>query len=148
MDFSDNTHNMAELVFQGAAEMDIAKTCREEVLQSLAIWRQRPDHQLSGAKFLQVENCSLFSITYDGEAGEYWPDEPMNDVSEILIREFLYRDGICNLIDEHVRLFEIKYNIMALDVDEHFLVCPYVTASGNISGAVVVCVTKMMRRPT
>jgi len=32
-----------------------------------------------------------------------------------------------------------------LSVDEYVLVCPYLTEAGNISGIVVVCVTKMMR---
>ena len=87
----------------------------------------------------------LFSITYEGEAGEYWPDESMTDITETLVREFLYRDGICSLTDERVRLIRMKYNVMASEGDEYVLVCPYVTAAGNISGIVVVCVNMMLR---
>jgi hypothetical protein len=39
----------------------------------------------------------------------------------------------------------MKYNIMALSGDEYVLVCPYLTEAGNISGILVVCVTKIMR---
>jgi hypothetical protein len=39
----------------------------------------------------------------------------------------------------------MKYNIMALAGDEYVLICPYLTAAGNISGILIVCVTKMMR---
>jgi len=33
---------------------------------------------------------------------------------------------------------------MALTGDEYLLVCPYMTAAGNVSGIVVVTVTKMI----
>ncbi len=64
----------------------------------------------------------------------------------MLIREFLYRDGICSLTVERVRLIRMKYHIMALDGDEHVLICPYLTEAGNISGVAVVCVTKMIQK--
>ena len=95
---------------------------------------------------LHVENSTLFSITYEGRAGEYWPDESMNNLTETLVREFLFRDGICSISDERVRLIHMKYNVMASEGDEYVLVCPYLSAAGNISGIVVVCVTMMMIR--
>ncbi len=88
----------------------------------------------------------LFSITYEGKSRDYWPNESENDISEILIREFLYHDGICSLSDERIRLFHARYSIMALTGDEYLLVCPYLTEAGNISGIVVVTVTKIIRR--
>ncbi|MFQ5982298.1 MAG: hypothetical protein ACE5KS_02875 [Woeseiaceae bacterium] len=143
-DFSDQRHSLAELAFQGATELDPNQFCKGEVIDSLETWRQRPDHESSGADLLRVVNCSLFSISYQGEAGEYWPNESENDISETLIREFLYRDGICTLTDERVHLIHMKYSIMAMTGDEYVLVCPFLTAAGNISGIVVVCVTKMI----
>jgi len=145
MDFSDKKHNLAELAFQGATDMDPEQTCKQQVIDALEIWRGRPDHQSSGAELLHIENCMLFSITYEGEAGEYWPDEAMTDITETLVREFLYRDGICSLTDERVRLIRMKYNVMASEGDEYVLVCPYLTAAGNISGIVVVCVNMMIQ---
>ena len=145
MDFSDDRHNLAELAFQGATEVNPDKVCRPEVIDSMATWRHRPDHQVSGADLLHIEDCALFSISHEGESGDYWPDESANDTSETLIREFLYRDGICSLTDERVRLFRMKYRVIALDGDEYLLVCPYLTDAGNISGIVVVCVTKMIQ---
>jgi hypothetical protein len=145
-DFSDDRHYLAELAFQGASDMDLDHTCKQEVIEALEGWRGRTDRQSSGAELLHIENCMLFSITYEGEAGEYWPDESMTDITETLVREFLYRDGICSLTDEHVRLVHMKYNVMASEGDEYALICPYLTAAGNIAGIVVVCVNKMIRR--
>jgi hypothetical protein len=146
MDFSDDKHNLAELAFHGATEVDPEQTCTKDVIRALATWSHRPNHQLSGSDLLRLDDCALFSINYEGNARDYWPNEPQNDISETLIREFLYHDGICTLSDERVRLFHARYTIMALDGDEYLLVCPYLTATGNISGMVVVTVTKMIPR--
>ena len=144
-DFSDSKHYLAELAFQGAIEMDPEQSCKQEVIDALVSWRDRPDHLAAGANLLHVDNTMLFCISYEGKAGEYWPDESMNDVTETLVREYLYPGGICSLSDERVRLIHMKYNVMASEGDEYVLVCPYLTAAGNISGIVVVCVTKMLR---
>ncbi len=146
MDFSDNKHNLADLVFHGATEVDPEQTCTKDAVQALTTWSHRPNHQSSGSELLRLHDCALFSIDYEGKARDYWPDESENDISETLIREFLYHDGICTLSDERVRLFRASYTIIALDGDEYLLVCPYLTAAGNISGIVVVTVTKMIRR--
>ncbi len=146
MDFSDNKHNLADLVFHGATEVDPEQTCTKDAVQALTTWSHRPNHQSSGSELLRLHDCALFSIDYVGKARDYWPDESENDISETLIREFLYHDGICTLSDERVRLFRASYSIIALDGDEYLLVCPYLTAAGNISGIVVVTVTKMIRR--
>ncbi len=142
MDFSDNKHNLAELAFNGATEVTPEQKCTKEVIQALATWNHRPNHQVSGSDLLRLDDCAVFSINYQGKAGDYWPNESENNISETLIREFLYNEGICNLSDEKVRLFHVRYTIMALTGDEYLLVCPYLTAAGNISGIVAVTVTK------
>ncbi len=144
MDFSDNKHSLAELAFHGATEVDPEQICTKDVIQALATWSRRPNHHLSGSGLLRLDNCAFFSINYEGKSRDYWPNESKNDISEILIREFLYHEGICTLSDERVRLFHVRYTIMALTGDEYLLVCPYLTAAGNISGIVVVTVTKMI----
>jgi len=144
VDFSDNKHNLAEFAFNGATEVTPEYICAKEVIQALATWNHRPNHQVSGSDLLRLDDCAVFSINYEGKAGDYWPNESENNISETLIREFLYNEGICNLSDEKVRLFHVRYTIMALTGDEYLLVCPYLTAAGNISGIVVVTVTKMI----
>jgi hypothetical protein len=146
MDFFDNKHTLAELVFQGATELESMQELGDEEKKALIAWRQRINPQSSGAEFLQLPDCSVFSITYEGKADEYWPNESETEVTETLIRDFLYRDGICSLTDEEVKLISMKYQIMALDGDEQVLICPYLTEAGNISGIVVVCVTKMVQK--
>jgi hypothetical protein len=145
MDFSDHKHELAELAFQGATEMDLEQAGMPAMSDVLATWRDRVDHHSSGAECFRMPDCPIFSITYEGNATEYWPNEKENDIIETLVREFLYRDGICSLTDERVRLIHMKYNVMAVSGDEFVLVCPYLTEAGNISGIVVVCVTKMLR---
>ncbi len=144
MDFSDNKHNVAELAFHGATEVDIQQTCTTDITEALATWSHRPNRQMSGSDLLRLDGCTFFSINYEGKATDYWPNESKNDISETLIREFLYHEGLCTLSDERVRLFHVRYTIMALTGDEYLLVCPYLTAAGNISGIVVVTVTKMI----
>jgi hypothetical protein len=144
MEFSDQTHNLAELAFHGATEVAPDQICTKEVIQALATWSHRPNHQVSGSDLLRLNDCAVFSIDYEGKTRDYWPNESENDISETLIREFLYHEGICTLSDERVRLFHVRYTIMALTGDEYLLVCPYLTAAGNISGIVVVTVTKMI----
>jgi hypothetical protein len=145
IDFTDNKHSVAELAFQGAEEMDLEQSCTPEMLDVLAMWRDRTDHQASGSELFHTEHCTAFSISYEGKAGEYWPNESDNDIVETLIRDFYYRDGICSICDEQIRMVHLKYNIMALAGDEFVLVCPYLTEAGNISGILVVCVTKLVR---
>ena len=145
MDFSDNKHTLATLAFHGATEVDPEQICTQDVIQALATWSHRQNHELSGSDLFQLDNCARFSISYEGKAMDYWPNESENDISETLIREFLYHDGICSLSDERARLFHASYTIIALDGDEYLLVCPYLAATGNISGIVVVTVTKMIR---
>ncbi len=144
MDFSDNKHNLAELAFHGATEVAPEQMCTKDVIQALETWSHRPNHQSSGSDLLRLDECAVFSIDYEGTARDYWPNESENDISETLIREFLYHEGICTLSDERVRLFHARYTIMALTGDEYLLICPYLTAAGNISGIVVVTVTKMI----
>ena len=143
MDFTDDRHNVAELVFHGTKEVDLEQACAKDIVQALAFWRNRPDHQSTGSDFLQLERCALFSISLEGEAKDYWPTESENNISETSIREFLYPRGICALSDERVRLFHVRYSIIALNGDEYLLVCPYLTAAGNTAGIVVVTVRKM-----
>ncbi len=145
MDFSDNKHNVAELAFHGATEVAPEQICKKDVIQALATWSHRPNHQLSGSDLLRLDDCAIYSINYEGKAGDYWPNESENDISETLIREFLYDQGICTLSYERVRLFHARYTIIALTDDEYLLVCPCLTAALNISGIVVVTVTKMIR---
>ena len=144
MDFSDNKHTVSELAFHGATEVDIQQTCTKDITEALVTWSHRPNRQLSGSEVLRLDGCTLFSINYEGKTRDYWPNESENDISETLIRELLYHDGICTLSDERIRLFNVRYTIMALTGDEYLLVCPYLTAAGNISGIVVVSVTKMI----
>ncbi len=145
MDFSDNKHNLAELAFHGATEVDPEQICTKDVIEALATWSHRSNHQSSGSDLLRLDHCAFFSINYEGKCRDYWPNESENDISETLIREFLYHEGICTLSEERARLFHVRYTIMALQGDEYLLVCPYLTATGNISGIVVVTVTKIIR---
>lgn len=144
-DFTDNKHTVAELAFQGAEEMAIDQSCGSEMLDAISAWHERADQHDSGAEMFRWEHCPVFSITYEGVASQYWPTEKENNIVETLVRDFLYRDGICSLKDDRVRLVHMKYNIMALAGDEYVLVCPYLTEAGNIGGILVVCVTKIMQ---
>jgi hypothetical protein len=145
MDFHDDQHSLAELVFQGASEFEPSPELKAEVRKVVGAWHQRSDQHSPCADMFHVPECSVFSITYQGEAGDHWPSESDTALTETLVREFLYSSGICSLTDVREQLICMKYQIMALEGDEHVMVCPYLTEAGNISGIVVVCLTKMIR---
>ncbi len=147
MDFSDNKHNPAGFIFHGAEEIDPDQACTQDVVDALAAWSHRSSHESPGLDLLRVNGCPLFSITYDGKATDYWPSESENDISETLIREFLYHNGICQLSDDRAHLFHVRYRLLSMTEADCLLVCPYLTAIGNISGTVVVTVTKKIREP-
>jgi hypothetical protein len=75
MDFSDNKHTLAELIFQGATEVDPEQLFTNDLTQTLATWSHRPNHQSSGSDLLRLDDCALFSISYEGKAMDYWPSE-------------------------------------------------------------------------
>jgi hypothetical protein len=61
IDFTDKKHSVAELAFQGAEEMDLEQSCTPEMLDVLAMWRDRTDHQASGSELFHTEHCTAFS---------------------------------------------------------------------------------------
>lgn len=145
MDFSDNKHNPVGLVLHGVEEVDPGVACRSEVVDALDAWRNRSSHQSPGHDLLRFDDCPQFSISYDGKAGDYWPSETDNDISETIVRGFLFHDGICRLTDEQTHLYHVRYRIVSTVDNDCLLVCPYLTFAGNISGIVVVSVTRMIR---
>jgi hypothetical protein len=145
MNFSDKQHEPAGFIFHGATELDPEDACKAEVLDALAEWDRRPNHDSPGVDLLQLDGCPHFLISHDGQARNYWPSRSENDISETLIREFLYHDGICRLVDDRAHLFHVKYRMLSMTEADCLLVCPYLTDSGHISGIVVVLVTKKIR---
>ena len=142
MNFSDNKHSLAGFVCQSTEEMDPSQACTQDLTDALADWRRRPNHELQELALLQLDGCPHFLMSHDGKATDYWPNEYRNDISEILIREFLYHDGICKLTSDRVRLFNLKYKLLSIIGADCLLVCPYLKHSGSISGILVVLVTK------
>lgn len=145
MGFSDEKHNPVGFVLHRVEEVDPGAACKQELLDALASWRQRPNHESPGLETLCFEGCPQFSISYDGHARNYWPSQLDNEISETVVREFLFHDGICKLEDEQAHLFHLRYRVLSAQQNDCLLVCPYLSAAGNISGIVVVLVTRKIR---
>ena len=145
IDFSDSDFSLADLVFQGAVEHEPAALCNDQVLDTLNAWQQRPDVTEPATDAFRLEQTRSFVMSYQGQASGYWPDKEGNWIGECLVREFLFRDGICQLESLDPRLYVAKYKLEALIDVEYLLVCPYPTEAGNIGGAVVVCVNQHLR---
>ena len=145
MDFSKSTFSLADLVFQGTTLHEPAELCNDAVLTALSDWQQRAEPALPFASAFRLEDTRSFAIRYDGETSEYWPDEDSNWLGECLIREFLFRDGICVMDSFEPRLYLAKYKIEAVIDREYLLVCPYPTESGNLGGMLVVCVNRHLK---
>jgi hypothetical protein len=142
MNFSGNKHALAGFVCQSTKEIDPNLACTQDLVNALAAWSRRPNHELPGLELLHLDGCPHFLMSLDGEATDYWPNESQNDISETLIRESLFRDGICTLSNDRARLFNLKYKLLSIVDADCLLVCPYLTHSGSISGILVVLVTK------
>jgi len=145
VDFSKSTFSLADLVFQGATLHEPAELCNDTVLAALSDWQSRAAPAAPFGEVFRLEETRSFAIRYDGETSEYWPDEDSNWLGECLIREFLFRDGICRLDSLEPRLYLAKYKIEAVIDREYLLVCPYPTESGNLGGMLVVCVNQHLR---
>ncbi|MEO1201972.1 MAG: hypothetical protein AAFX10_04640 [Pseudomonadota bacterium] len=145
MDFRDSKHLADELVFQGVEEKPPAALDDDAVLAALAKWQSRADATAPSPEAFHLEGARCFTISYQGEAGNYWPDEAENVLIESLAREFLFKDGICALDDLEPRLYIARYKVQALTDTEYLLACPYPTEAGNIAGVVVVCVKHYLK---
>ena len=146
MNFSDNNHTLAGFVCQSKKEIDPNLACTQNLVDALADWSTRPNHELPGLELLQLDGCPHFLMSLDGKATDYWPNESQNDISEILIRESLYHDGIGSLTNDRARLFHLKYKLLSFIGADCLLVCPYLTQAGSISGILVVLVTQNIIR--
>ena len=145
MDFSDRDHNLTGLVFQGADRLDPSATLDTTILAALDRWGGRTDSTDPSSEYFQFPTTQCFSISYDGKADQYWPDDEQNWLNETLIRDFLFSNGICVIDEFKPRLYAIRYKVEALTDTEHLLICPYATAADNIGGIVVVCVNQHVR---
>lgn len=140
MDFTDTEHSIAALVFQGVDQHDPTACCDTEILTALNAWSTRGERLGPAVDVFQRPATQYFAISYDGQSSGYWPDEAQNWLSETLVREFLFRDGICILETFEPRFYDVRYKLEALEGNEYLLVCPFATASGDVGGIVVVCV--------
>ena len=145
MSFADREHDVASLVYHGAVELRPEEVCDETLLDALNDWRRREDPHSSGIEAFHLDPCLCFSISYEGQSSEHWPNEEKTFVIESLIRQFLFHEGLCTLPGTLVRLYHVTYTLLAIDDHEYLLVCPYTTRAGNIGGATVVCVNHCLR---
>ena len=142
MNLSDNDHALAGFVCQSTREIDPNLACTRDLVGALAVWNRRPNHELPGLELLHLDGYPHFLMSLDGEATDYWPNESQNDISETLIREHLYHDGVCTLTNDRARLYQLKYKLLSIIGADCLLVCPYLTHAGSISGILVVLVTQ------
>ena len=142
MSFSDSYHALAGFVCQSTEEIDPSQACTRDLVDAVAAWSRRPNHELPGLELLQLDGCPHFLMSHDGKATDYWPNESQNDISEILIRESLYHDGLCTITNDRARLFSLEYKLLSIIGTDCLLVCPHLTHAGSISGILVVLVTK------
>ena len=146
MNFHDKDHHFATLAFHGAEELSAEQACNQVLLDAVDAWRKRADPQRPGTEYFHLDKCRSFAIDYRGTSFEHWPNESDNLLSESLVREFLFQDGICSVADTEVKLYKVSYSIMAGEYGvEYLLVCPFLTEAGNISGILVTCVNMLLR---
>ena len=145
--FYDKDHSLPELVFQGAREAPLEEHVSPPVLAAVDLWRNREVLSDPSPRLLQVEDTRVFTITYEGKVDFYWPDPKSNFVGECLVRDFLFRNGICHVDDLVVRLYAVRYKVIAMIDVEYLVVMPYPTPSDNIGGLAIMCVNQHLAKP-
>lgn len=141
-EFTDVEHSLSDLIFQGAEEFSAQAVCDTTIQSILTSWEKRQDPASPDMHLFELDSTRCFTIDYQGNAGNYWPDETSNFVGESIIRQSLFENGICNLQEMTPKLYVSRYKMIAMEDIEFLLVCPYPTAHGNIGGLIVVCVNK------
>ena len=144
--FKDEEHTIPEIVIQLVDETDPKEWCDQETLDALKSWNERPIASDPHLSILRLSNTLGFTISYEGESSNYWPDEKSNLIVESLVRDILYADGICSIQDYNSRLYRVSFRVTGMADSESILVCPYPTQEGNISGLVVICVNNRLVR--
>lgn len=139
MDLSGNEHNPLRIIAHGLEEADPNVACRSGVIDALRDalrrWQWRSSHESPGLDLLRFERCPQFSISYDGEATDYWPSAADNDIRETVVRAFLFHDGICRLTDAEAHSYHARNRILSTVVNDGcLLVFPCATAVASISG--------------
>ncbi|MEM1081088.1 MAG: hypothetical protein AAGH65_05855 [Pseudomonadota bacterium] len=144
--FSDPKHHVAELIYQGVAEKEPASLCDTAMLEALNEWITRKNPCQPESERFHLPQTVGFMIGYTGQTSDYWPDEESNFVSETLLREFLFDQGICKLDHFSPQLYVAHYKILAVIETEYLLVCPYPTAKGSLAGVIAVCINKHLHQ--
>lgn len=145
MKFTDPGHDVSDLINQGVTRRAPEDICDTAMLEALSAWSARPSPDDPAPQPFAIDRVQYFSIAYDGTADHYWPDARSNWIAEGLVRDFLFRDGICLIDDMAPRVYTVRYKVQALSDTEHLLACPYPTASGNIGGLVMVCINHHLK---
>lgn len=144
-DFTNQDKSLPELVIQGISEPNVYECCNEEMLAMVESWRSRESKYSASAELFNRDDTQVFAISYRGEADSYWPTSEANMFAEALIRDVVYKDGICTLEGFEPRMFKIKFHVVVMQETEYLLVLPYSTESGNIGGLTVVCVNNYLK---
>ncbi len=144
--FKDEEHSIPEIVIQIVHEEDPQEWCDQETLDALKTWSERPTSSDPQASILHLTKTLGFTISYEGESANYWPDEKSNLILESLVRDILYSDGICSIPDFEIRFYRVSFRVTGMADTEYVLVCPYPTQAGNVAGLVVVCLNNRLTR--
>ena len=141
--FSDAEHSVADMVFQGSELRPLGSLRNEDLMEAIRAWEIRDDVTDPAVHLLRLADTNSFCISYEGESDRHWPCREATFVSEAIVREALFRDGICKLTEFDPTLIYSRFKLMATSGVEQLLVCPYRTKAGNIAGVLVVSVGKI-----
>lgn len=138
--------NISPLVsFRGAVSLKPHAVCDAEINCILEDWNARRSATHASLELFHGLGDACMLVDADSRPACYLPDAQSNTLSETLIREFLFPDGLRLLSPSPAFVLRVQYSLIALDGFWHLLVCPIPDPGTDIpAGAIVVHVDRHM----
>ncbi|WP_434054412.1 MAG: hypothetical protein RDA78_05825 [Roseibium sp.] len=132
--------NISPLVsFRGAVSLKPQAVCDAETNCILEDWNARRSMTHASLELFHRLGDACMLVDADCRPAGYLPDAQSNTLSETLIREFLFPDGLRLLRPGPAFVLRAQYSLIALQGFWHLLVCPIPDPGTDIPvGAIVV----------
>lgn len=146
MRFMRDESGIPQLTIHRVASVPAGEILDAPLQAALAEWLERGRPTENIGALMQFPDCPVLVLDYRGRVQRRQPDEDATTVTESLVREFLFPDGVCELEQMTPVVYTAEYGIMGTDSTETLLICPFATEAGNIGGVLAMCLSRYLAR--
>ena len=142
--------NISPLVaFRGAVSLKPQAVCDAETNFILEDWYACRSATHAALELFHRLGDACMLVDADCRPAGYLPDAQSNTLSETLIREFIFPDGLRLLSSGPAFVLRAQYSLIALEGLWHLLVCPIPDPGADIpAGAIVVHIDRHLKDQT